>query len=98
MKNTISWIHSTFTERLPYQLIKVPRPARCDVLIVGNTQPKRKKCPLIVAFRLKDSLSKTVDELKVEIEKLKESLAEETSAKENAAHEVSPRIWKKIRD
>lgn len=45
--------------------------------------------PLSIIFRLNESLSKTIDELKVEIEKLKGSLQEEINAKESAVNEAS---------
>ena len=44
---------------------------------------------LSIFFRLNESLSETIDELKIEIEKLKESLQEETNAKESAVNEAS---------
>lgn len=53
----------------------------------SKNQTNLANAPLTV-FRLKESLSKTVDELKVEIENLKSTLQDETNAKENAVNEV----------
>lgn len=44
---------------------------------------------LSIFFRLNESLSEIINELKIKIEKLKESLQEETNAKESAVNEAS---------
>ena len=54
---------------------------------IMHIYPFYKRLPIF--FRVNESLSKTINELKEEIEKLKGTLQEETNAKDSAVNEAS---------